>query len=138
MIIGYTFESIEAKRAEISGRVDVSSSVKIEFAREKEIEIGEKKKVVEIGFKFDVEYKPTDAKISFSGTLLYTNKNNKEIVKSWEKEKKLPEDVDIEVKNFLFKKCLSLALTISEEIRMPSPLPFPMIVKKKEESGYIG
>ncbi|MEM0333057.1 MAG: hypothetical protein QXX30_01160 [Candidatus Aenigmatarchaeota archaeon] len=60
------------------------------------------------------------------------------MVKEWEKNKKLPEEIDIEVKNFLLKKCLSFALTISEEIRMPTPIPFPVIVKKKEENSYIG
>lgn len=139
MIIGYTFEKIEAERGKIEGKVDINSTVKIEAVEEKEIDIGEKRKVLDIKFKFEIEYKPTNGKIYLNGSVLYSGKNNKELIKSWEKEKKLPQDVDIEVKNFLFKKCLTLALLISEELRMPSPLPFPMIVKKKEESkNYIG
>ena len=69
---------------------------------------------------------------------MYSSNNNKEIVKNWEKHKRLPEDVDIKVKNFLLRKCLTFSIIISEEIRMPSPLPFPVIVKRQEEKSYIG
>ncbi|MEM0243536.1 MAG: hypothetical protein QXT34_03800 [Candidatus Aenigmatarchaeota archaeon] len=138
MILGYTFEEIEGKRAEISGKVDINSTIDIKDVKEIEIEIGEKKKVVEISFEFKVEYKPSDGKITFKGNILYYSKNNKEVIKEWEKNRRLPEDIDIEVKNFLLKKCLTFALSIAEEIRMPSPIPFPMIVKKKEDKSYIG
>ncbi|MEM5815248.1 MAG: hypothetical protein QXD89_02045 [Candidatus Aenigmatarchaeota archaeon] len=139
MILGYTIKKIEAIKDEISGKVDISSTVKIENVEEKEIEIGEKRKVLEVSFSFEITYKPSNGKIYLEGSLLFHKGINKEILKTWEKNKKLPEEVDIEIKNFLLKKCLTLALLISEELRMPSPLPFPMIIKKKNEAkNYIG
>ncbi|MEM5875209.1 MAG: hypothetical protein QXW01_00765 [Candidatus Aenigmatarchaeota archaeon] len=138
MILGYTFTEIVGKRAEISSKVDINSTIDILEVKENEIDIGERKKVIEIAFEFKVEYKPSDGKIVLKGNVLYYAKNSKDVVKEWEKNKKLPEEIDIEVKNFLLKKCLSFALTISEEIRMPTPIPFPVIVKKKEENSYIG
>ena len=141
MIIGYNFTKIEAERKkEISGKVDISSTVKIISVEEKEIEILNKQKVLEIGFEFTVEYKEDFGKIYMNGFLLYDGKNLKDAVKMWKKDKKIPESVDLEVKNFLFKKCLTLAIILADEIRFPSPLPFPVVVpaKKEENKSYIG
>ena len=141
MIIGYTFNKIEVSRVkDISGKVDISSSVKIVSVEEKEIEILEKRKILEIGFDFLVEYKEGFGKIEMSGNLLYDGKEIKDVAKMWKKVMKLPESVDLEVKNFLFKKCLTLAILLADEIRFPSPLPFPMVVstKKEESKRYIG
>jgi hypothetical protein len=141
MIIGYNFSKIEASKAkEISGNVDISSSVRIISVEEKEIEVLNKQKVLEIGFEFTVEYKNGFGKIEMNGTLLHDSKEIKDAIKMWKKEKKLPEGIDLEVKNFLFKKCLTLAIILADEIRFPSPLPFPVVVpaKKEESKGYIG
>jgi hypothetical protein len=141
MIIGYNFSKIEASKAkEISGNVDISSSVRIISVEEKEIEVLNKQKVLEIGFEFTVEYKNGFGKIEMNGTLLHDSKETKDAIKMWKKEKKLPEGIDLEVKNFLFKKCLTLAIILADEIRFPSPLPFPVVVpaKKEESKGYIG
>jgi hypothetical protein len=141
MIIGYNFTKIEAERSkEISGKVDISSSVKITSVEEKEIEVLNKQKVLEIGFEFTVEYKEGFGKIHMVGTLLYDGKEAKDAPKMWKKDKKIPESIDLEVKNFLFKKCLTLAILLADEIRFPSPIPFPMVVpaKKEENKSYIG
>jgi hypothetical protein len=141
MILGYNFARIEATRnKEISGNLNISSSVKITSVEEKEIEFLNKQKVLEIGFEFLVEYKEGFGKIEMHGSLLYDGKDIKDASKMWKKDKKLPESIDLEVKNFLFKKCLTLAILLADEIRFPSPLPFPMIVpaRKEESKGYIG
>ncbi|MGC9059174.1 MAG: hypothetical protein ACP5H3_02095, partial [Candidatus Aenigmatarchaeota archaeon] len=96
-----------------------------------------KRKVLEIGFEFLVEYKENFGSILMKGKVLYDSKDMKEILKNWKKDQNLPQEVDMEVKNFLFKKCLTLAILIADELRLPSPLPFPMVVPKKEER-YIG
>ncbi|MEM0333056.1 MAG: hypothetical protein QXX30_01155 [Candidatus Aenigmatarchaeota archaeon] len=63
MILGYTFTEIVGKRAEISSKVDINSTIDILEVKENEIDIGERKKVIEIAFEFKVEYKPSDGKI---------------------------------------------------------------------------
>ena len=141
MIIGYNFTKIEASRfKEISGKVDISSSVKIVSVEEREVEILNKQKVLDVGFEFLVEYKEGFGKIEMHGNLLYDGKDVKDAIKMWKKDKRLPESIDLEVKNFLFKKCLTLAILLADEIRFPSPLPFPMLVpaKKEESKSYIG
>jgi hypothetical protein len=140
MIIGYNFDKIEANKVkEISGKLDITSSVKIISVEEKEIEILNKKRVLEVEFEFLVEYKEDFGSIRMFGKLLYDGKNIKDGLKMWKKDQRLPEDIDIEIKNFLFKKCLTLAIILADELRLPSPLPFPIVVPtKKEDKNYIG
>jgi hypothetical protein len=140
MIIGYNFDKIEANKVkEISGKLDITSSVKIISVEEKEIEILNKKRVLEVEFEFLVEYKKDFGSIRMFGKLLYDGKNIKDGLKMWKKDQRLPEDIDIEIKNFLFKKCLTLAIILADELRLPSPLPFPIVVPtKKEDKNYIG
>ncbi|MDT7858896.1 MAG: hypothetical protein RQ930_02525 [Candidatus Aenigmarchaeota archaeon] len=140
MIIGYNFDKIEANKVkEISGKLDITSSAKIISVEEKEIEILNKKRVLEVEFEFLVEYKEGFGNIRMFGKLLYDGKNIKDGLKMWKKDQRLPEDIDIEIKNFLFKKCLTLAIILADELRLPSPLPFPIVVPtKKEDKNYIG
>jgi hypothetical protein len=140
MIIGYNFDKIEASRVkEISGKLDITSSAKIISVEEKEIEILNKKRVLEVEFEFLVEYKEGFGSIRMLGKLLYDGKNIKDGLKMWKKDQRLPEEIDIEIKNFLFKKCLTLAIILADELRLPSPLPFPIVVAtKKEDKSYTG
>jgi hypothetical protein len=140
MIIGYNFDKIEANKVkEISGKLDITSSAKIISVEEKEIEILNKKRVLEVEFEFLVEYKEGFGSIRMFGKLLYDGKNIKDGLKMWKKDQRLPEEIDIEIKNFLFKKCLTLAIILADELRLPSPLPFPIVVPtKKEDKNYIG
>jgi len=145
-IIGFSIENISAGRKNPPrGRIDITSSPKIVSVVEKKLNIVKDKKAVAVGFEFTTEYKPDVANISMKGELLYVG-NAEEIVKSWEKEKKLPQHVDIEIKNFLFRKCLSIGLDISENMQLPPPIMFPVVRPKtrheekidEEKIRYIG
>ena len=140
MIIGYNVKKIVAeKKEETFKRLDISSSPKILNVKEREVNLGEKRKVASIEFKFTTEYKPGIGKVEVEGEILYYDKKIKDIIKSWNKNKKLPTNVDIEVKNFLFRKCLTLGINLSQELQLPPPLMFPIVTAKKEEDKkYIG
>ena len=86
MILGYNVKKIVAERKEESfQRLDISSSPKILNVKEKEVNLGEKKKVVSIEFKFITEYKPGIGKVEVEGEILYYDKKIKDIIKSWDK-----------------------------------------------------
>lgn len=138
MIIGYRINSIKAERKDVkTRRIDVNSTPKIIF-------VGKEKRVLKIGFEFLTVYNPNMGEIKIDGELLYKEKNVKEILNYWEKNGKLPMKIDIEVKNFLFRKCLSLGVALSEQLNLPPPVMFPMLVSKKdrskeeEKTRYIG
>ena len=117
----------------------VNSKPKIVSVNWPKLKVFTKKKPVNIEFEFITKYEPNVAEIKISGHVLYLGKKTKDIIKKWEKSKIFPREVDMEIKNFLFRKCLTLGVNLSESMQLPPPLIFPRVVqKKKADLRYIG
>ncbi len=138
LIIGYRITSINAERKDVKpGRIDVNSTPKV-------VSIEKRKRALGIVFEFVTIYNPNMGHIKINGELLYREKNLKQVLSYWKKNGKLPAKTDIEVKNFLFRKCLTLGVTLSEQLNLPPPVMFPVLAPKKDRSKdedrtrYIG
>jgi hypothetical protein len=140
MIVGFGIKSISAERKNIpKGRIDISSTPKIVSVSWPKMKVFTKKKPVNIEFEFTTNYKPDIGEIKINGYVLYLGKKMKNLIKKWKKDKSFPKEVDMEVKNFLFRKCLTLGVNLSESMQLPPPLIFPRVVqKKKADLRYIG
>ena len=145
MIVGFSIKSIFAERKNIPrGRIDINSTPKILSVTKSKKRFLKKDKPLNVEFEFLIRYEPNIGKIKIMGNILYVGKKMKNIVKTWEKEKKIPKEVDMEIKNFLFRKCLSIGLNLSENMQLPPPLIFPRVVPKKKtdlkkaDLRYIG
>jgi hypothetical protein len=144
-IIGYQITLMNAERKNFQlKKIDIGSTPKITNVEEKEIKMAEKQQALAIGFEFLTVYKSEGdqvGEIKIVGELLYTEKNLKKILDFWKKKNRLLDQVDIEVKNFLFRKCLTLGIFISENLQLPPPVMFPFLIprkEKEEETRYIG
>ncbi len=140
-VIAFTLKSVTAERKkQVSARLDVNSVPKIKSVEETELELVGTQPTIDIGFEFETQYKPDVGVIKFVGDLIYTDKDIKGVVKKWKKDGVLPENVDRDVKNYLFKKCLTLGIMLSDELQLPAPLVFPYIMPKgtEEQAKYIG
>jgi len=138
-IIGYHISSITAERRGISEeKIDISSTPKISSVEPRDMTYPIKQSVLAISFEFETVYTPAIGEIRIAGEILYSNKNLKRISEFWEKKNKLPEDIDTEVRNFLFRKCLTLGIHLSENLQLPPPLLFPMVSGSQEDNTYIG
>ncbi len=144
-ILGYNILSVNAGRnskSPAAGKIDVSSTAKISSVEDRTINFPEKLEALGIGFEFNTEYKPDLANIKLTGEVVFADKDHKGIMKHWNKNKVLPDDVDLEIKNFLFRRCLTLELQLSQELQLPPPLVFPVFSKKEKSEGektkYIG
>lgn len=143
-IIGFYLKSIEAKRfsKSLPNSINIRSTPSIDsISREKD-------SVGKVVFSFVTEYSPGIATIRYEGEILLEFENSKkmeETIRMWNEKRKLKEDIDILVRNFLFKKCLTLGILIADEMKLPPPLMFPQIVKRgiltkktKVNLSYIG
>jgi len=140
-IIGYSITNVSANRKPVNqiDKLDINSSVKITNVEEKTITFPDKSEALGIRFEFNTTYKPELAKLEINGEVLFTDKSNKKTLELWKKKKALPENVDIEVKNFLFRRCLTIGINLTQELQLPPPVIFPMIAPKEEnKSNYIG
>jgi hypothetical protein len=130
-IIGLTFRSVDAKREkeQIKDEIKVNSSPRINSIKTVNVSTINKE-VLSLSFDFVTRYDPQIGEIKIGGELLYLTDKNKELLKQWEKEKKLPEKVSLEILNYLFRRCLLKVSNIADDLQLPPPVPLPKITPK--------
>ncbi len=91
-----------------------------------------------ISFSFVIEYLPGIASMKFEGNMIVLFSSQKDLnenEKKWIEKKKLNDDLEVFVKNFLFRQCLTLGIFLAERMGLPPPIMFPQIVKRKFKIG---
>jgi hypothetical protein len=140
-VIGINLRKIDArKNEEITGAVKVDNSTNLKDVKEQDLPVLGKKGLV-IGFEFKSDYvldKKTVAEIIINGDVLFVDEKQDEVLKEWNKNKKLPEDVNLQAINTILRRCLIKALDLSQELQLPPPIGLPFASKKSEDSRYIG
>lgn len=141
-VIGISVKNVDAKKHEdILGAVKVNTNTNIKDIKEQELPAF-KQKGLTIGFEFKTEYlndknKPM-AEIIIGGDVLFIDQEFEKIVKEWKRDKKLPDDVNLQVINTILRRCIIRALDLSEELQLPPPIALPFAKKQEENSNYIG
>ena len=105
------------------------------------------KKGLKLGFEFNTIYNDEKKKpfgeITITGDVFFLSDNPAEILMSWKKDKKLPEDVNLQAINTVIRRCMSKAIMLSEDVNLPPPIPIPFAQKQhtaqaEDKSRYIG
>ncbi len=134
------FSKIECtvdKNKEMPEGMSINSTPTIKGIKKEESEILGLKDLLSIGFSFAVEYGDGVGKLYYEGNVLYQSKKASSILEKWETGKILEESAAVDVLNALFRKCLTLSLALSTELRLPAPMRFPNVVvdKKKDKQA---
>jgi hypothetical protein len=133
--IGMNISGIEAKKNE-EAMVGVKVSTNTNLKEVKEHDLAPlDQKCLSIDFEFTTTYtSPKDKKVAefiINGDVLFFDENYKDVLAKWKKDKKLPDDISLQVINVVFNKCLKKAIILSDDLQLPSPIPIP-VAKKKE------
>jgi len=144
-VIGMNVKNVSAKRiGEYIGPAGVNNNVKLVEVTETEMTaLGKKGLTISYEFKSDyvTEKKVPFAEILINGDVIVVADNSAELVKGWKKDKKLPEDLNLQAVNSILRRCITKALGLSEDLNLPPPIPLPFASKKEEQvqdSRYIG
>lgn len=134
-------KSIDAKKyEEVTSGIKVNSNTNLKEVKEHDLK-SLNKKALSIEFEFITRYlserEKKVAEILISGDVILVDDKYKKILEDWKKDKKLPEDINIQVINVIFNKCSKKSIMLSDDLQLPSPVPLPF-ARKKEESKYIG
>ncbi|MEM7819539.1 MAG: hypothetical protein QXD48_01780 [Candidatus Aenigmatarchaeota archaeon] len=131
-IVGFNLNSINAKNEEkiVKGEINISSTPIIKNVEKKDLDLI--KDVISIQFGFKTIYEPKIGEINFEGEILYQTEDIKKILKVWKDEKKLDDKIAVDVLNTIFRRCLTKAAEISDELRLPPPIRFPVVQPKSE------
>ncbi len=130
-IVGFEFTKINVQKKETAqGKINISNNVGITDIQKSDLELG-KTKQSGIKFLFDYRsiYEPNYAKIELGGNILFLTdeKNGKEIIEGWEKEKKIKKDVAEKIINAILTKCNIQSIILSNTVNLPPPVPMPKV-----------
>jgi len=132
-IIGFNFNKISIERfsdkiekLKINTNIDISeiTDLKPDFFKTKE-------GVLKVNFSYKINYEPNFAKIEFVGHLLITldQKTMKDVLKQW-KDKKIPENFQINLFNIILRKSSIRALQLEDEMNLPLHISLPTVKQK--------
>ncbi len=135
-VIGFHFEKISGERLkETSENLKIKTSMDIFKVREVEKPLLKTKDtLIEVNFEYIISYEPELAKVDLKGVMLLAvdKKTSKEILDGW-KDKKIPEDVRIQLLNIILRKATIKALELEDVLNLPLHMPMPSF-KKEEKS----
>lgn len=143
-IVSFNLEKLQVEKlGVIKGKVEVKNNITIKNVDQKELTLGDSKKE---GLRFDFEYvtsyDPSVGSITLHGHLFYltTQKKAKEILKQWEKDRKLTKEIAPEIINTILMRCSVKTLALAQEVNLPPNISLPSLRPNnpKDVGSYIG
>lgn len=132
MIIGVNIDSIDAdKKAGTQGNVQVNYQPEIENVEEATVNAFDEK-VAKIDFNFGVVYNSNQqetARIDMGGNVLWKG-DLEEIMEQWEEDESLPQEMEVQLMNELYRKLLSEAVGVANTLNLLPPIPTPTVEKQ--------
>ncbi|NIO45109.1 MAG: hypothetical protein GTN36_06200 [Candidatus Aenigmarchaeota archaeon] len=135
-VIGINLKSIEAKRhEEVKGPLRVNSNMNITDIKEQDLPALKNE-----GLLIEFEYRTTYisgkskniAEINIDGNIVFLGDEKEIILKSWKKDKALPDDIKLHVIGLALDKCSKKAIFLSDDLQLPPPpLMLPQAAKRK-------
>ncbi len=130
-VVGFEYVEFNAKRnALVKGNIQIKNGISITSLENSNMSfVNEMSKVLKVGFKYTVDYTENIAKIGMSGYiyLLLEKKDANEVLRYWSKNKKLSEDLVALVMNQVMQKSTIEAISLSQKLNLPSPIPLPQV-----------
>lgn len=128
--MGFNFTKLLAEKLEgnrnqlkINAEIDIFEikSLKTDIFKAKE-------DLIEVKFKYNVEYNPKIAKIEFEGLIVFSldQKLAKQVLKDW-KKKKMPDDFRLILFNVILKKSTLKALELEDQLNIPLHISLPSL-----------
>lgn len=142
-VIGFGFNKLSSQKFDAYKQgTNKTTNIEITNVEKEDLPFESKNDNYKISFKFEVLYSNPESKkenkvgevvIEGSLNILLENENSKDLVKSW-KKKELSNAVKQPLFNMILRKCSIRAISLEEEVGLPSHIPIPQIkiAPKKE------
>ncbi len=134
-VIGFNIDKIDAEKiSKISGKVEIKNNLGITGVEQEKLALGKSEEVLKFNFEYLITYEPKVGKLEMKGSVLYMEdpKKIKELLSSWEKDKKIPNNVMPAIFNTILAKCNVKALNLSQEINLPPHIRLPIVKPSKK------
>ncbi len=145
-IVGFGFTKLEVERKKpLGGKINIRNNIAIKDVEEHNFsaqspQMLKERKGLRFLFEFVSNYEPDAAVIRLKGEVIFMADKKKvdEVLKSWKKDKKLPQDVLPVVLNYALNRAHVEAIALSRDVALPPPIQMPRIKVDAGEKNYIG
>ena len=135
-LIGLSFDKISAEKiGEKLEGVKVDSNIEIIDIKKADFDIlKDKEEMLDIKFRQTIQYNPDYAKLEFKGIMLVSldYKEAKELLKNWQKNKKVPDEFQLTFLNIIIHKSAPKAMQLEEDLGIPFHIPLPRSARKTD------
>lgn len=83
-----------------------------------------------VSFRYTTNY-GTLGRIDIEGRLRYSGENGDKLVESWKESQRLDEKIAQQLYSAIMAACVSEAVIIARDLRLPPPIPLPPLPKTK-------
>ncbi|MBR9677533.1 hypothetical protein GOV04_05305 [Candidatus Woesearchaeota archaeon] len=130
-VIGFNFTTIKAeKKGPMTQKVNIKKNVGVNKVEKTDVELGSSKQDgLKFHFEYTLDYTPKIGNITLGGELLYLadSKTTKDIIKKWEKDKKVDSEIMQKIFNAVLLKAEIQAIILSRDLNLPPPIQFPKV-----------
>ena len=140
-IIGFNFTKMLAERKNApTEKINISNNVSVQNVEEFQLKGKQKEKAAKFSYLFTSTYEPNVGKIEINGEIIWMDeeKQVKDLITSWKKDKKVPKEIMTDVLNAVLTRCNIESVVISRDINLPPPIPLPKVETKSTAEQYIG
>jgi len=133
-LVSFNFSKINVERiSETNERIKIDTNIDISSIEKAKLDLfNDKEELIQIKFKYVINYEPKFAKIEFLGSMFITLnlKDSKELFKMW-KDKEIPEDIRVFLFNVILMKSNIKALQFEDDLSLPPHIPMPRLSKEE-------
>lgn len=130
-IVGFQFTKMRVERTgSAKGKIGVKHNVGIKNVEQAEFSLGKSgQEAVKFQFTFSIVYDPQIGEVLLEGevTDILAQKDAKNVVEMWKKQKQLEPNLMAELLNVIYTKCNIQALILTKDLNLPAPIRIPRI-----------
>jgi len=141
-VIGFTFDklNVEKNRKALERHkgkeIGVRYNIAIKDVKEEDLELEQKQKILRFDFQFDIIYQPDIGAVNVLGHILYSDKDIKNILKQWDKNKDITDNsLKARLINSIFQKSNLKAISLIQEVGLPLHFPLPKIAPPEQQAN---
>ena len=130
-IVGFEFTKINVEKQDTAkGKINISNNVGITDIKKGDLKIGDSTQPgLKFMFSYKSKYEPGFAIIDLQGMVHYLTKEKeaKEILDGWNKDRKLSKGIAEQIVNTILTKSNVQSIILSNTVNLPPPVPMPKV-----------
>jgi len=137
-VVGFNILKINVdKKGIVKNKVNIKNNINITNVEEAKLPgLKDKQKALKFGYEYSADYGNKVGLIKIEGNVVsvYDTKTADTILEIWKKDKKINAQVKVPIFNTALTRCYVVALILSREVNLPSPVALPKVraVEKKK------